>query len=524
MAEFDVFLSYSGDDRATVARLASALEGLGLRVWFDREVLTPGARWQRQLMEGVEKSSATAICIGASGLGKWQQEEMEAAIHKQVEGEHRVIPVILPEVSEANMQLPPVLKRNTWVLLSEHLEDRATLERLYWGITGKKLVATARPVTQPRPLQNEAIEEAVESLAETLGTENVTYFIGAGAYSGAVTLPPSSSEITREMLRDLQLIDDFYKFLVPPVDIVGSYYAANSGTGKLENKVVDMINNRSSVVPRLCQQLADLLSLLARRPVPRIRARVQQLIVTTNLDVMIERALLQKGISFTRLVQHTSSAKIEVNQYRNVMRLSDAKIQIASGTAGVQTIALDRWDELDSVIANHERTVVGDASLGGGRSIALNSLPIKELCGDDPILYKFRGSQDVRGSCALSVEQYLNYTRSLLQQGFVPAQLSEILSNSPVLLFGYGYFDPDFRLIFHGLLHTAVELRRDSVYSVQLPPDQEPEDSLRKMEVRLWDKVKQVALRDLKIHTLESSCEEFLQLLVNSVGRGMRVA
>ena len=163
-------------------------------------------------------------------------------------------------------------------------------------ITGKKLVATARPVTQPRPLQNEAIEEAVESLAETLGTENVTYFIGAGAYSGAVTLPPSSSEITREMLRDLQLIDDFYKFLVPPVDIVGSYYAANSGTGKLENKVVDMINNRSSVVPRLCQQLADLLSLLARRPVPRIRARVQQLIVTTNLDVMIERALLQKGI------------------------------------------------------------------------------------------------------------------------------------------------------------------------------------------------------------------------------------
>jgi hypothetical protein len=523
MSEYDVFLSYSGDDLSTVARLDSALVDLGLRVWFAPKVLTPGEPWQRDLLQGVEKSSSTVICIGPSGFGKWQKFELEAAIHKQVEGEHRVIPVILPGVSDANMQLPSVLKRNTWVLLSEHLEDRATLERLYWGITGKKLVATARPVTQPRPLQNEAIEEAVGSLAETLSTENVTYFVGAGAYSGAVTLPPSSSEITREMLRDLQLIDDFYKFLVPPVDVVGSYYAANSSTGKLENKVVDMIHNRSSVVPKLCQQLADLLSLLAHRPTPRIRARVQQLIVTTNLDVMIERALLQKGISFTRLVQHTSSAKIEVNRYRNVVRVSDSKIQISS-PEGAQTIALDRWDDLDTVIANNERTVVGDASLGGGRSTALNSLPVKELCGDDPILYKFRGSTDVRGSCALSVEQYLNYTRSLLQHGFVPAQLSEILSNSPVLLFGYGYFDPDFRLVFHGLLHTAVELRRDTVYSVQLPPDQEPEDSLRKMEVRLWDKVKQVALRDLKIHTLESSCEEFLQLLISSVGRALRVA
>jgi hypothetical protein len=522
MSDYDVFLSYSNEDCTTVSRLALALEELGLRVWFDQNVLPPGVPWQRELVEGVEKSLATAICIGPSGVGKWQRVEMETAIQKQIEYQHRVIPVILPEVDKDAVKLPVLLKRNTWVVLSDYLEDRATLERLYWGITGKKLDGTPQPKPSHVAVSNLAVDDAISGLCDCLRTDNVTFFIGAGTCHGT-TLPPSPSEITRDLLLDLHLIENDYDHLLPPVDVASSYYAARSGSSRLEGKIVDMIGRRSSGVPFPHQRLASLVSLLANRPNPRVRGRVQQLIVTTNLDVMLERALLQQGISFVRLVQHTSTARIEVNQYQNVTRLADGSMRVPT-KGGVRKIGQDNWDELDDVIANHNRSVVGDASSDAGSVGILHMLPVRELCGNDPILYKFRGSQDIRGSCALSVDQYMNFTRRLLRENFVPAQLSEILNSSPILLLGYGFFDPDFRLIYQGLLRTALELRQDPVYSVQLPPDQEREDPYRRMELQLWDKVREATLRDLRITTLESSSEQFLQLLIDKLQTQFRAA
>jgi hypothetical protein len=513
MANYNVFLSYSTEDLRVVANLADALQQLNLRVWFDQTALVPGAPWQRELTEGVEASSATAVCIGAGGVGKWQQVEMEAAITKQVEGRHRVIPVILPGVLAENVKLPALLKRNTWVVMNSNVEDRATLERLYWGITGENFASASAPRARKDPPQSQALDDSVSNLCDTLCADNVVYIVGTGApEEGGASFPPSPCEITRGLLLDLRLIENDYNHLLPPPDIAGSYYAVRSGTTRLEGKVVEMISSRSGSIPRPYQRLAELIRLLAGRPTPRIRKRPQQLIVTTNLDVMIERALLQAGISFTRLVQHTSMSRIEVNQYRNVSLTDKSSIQLPT-PLGARTVRLNDWDDLDEAIANHGRSVAGDISGGTGVN-ALHTLPIKDLSGDDPILYKFRGSQDVRGSCALSVDQYLTYTRRLLIQSFIPAQITEILNSSPILLLGYGFFDSDFRLIYHGLLRGAVEIRQDPIYSIQLTPDEERHDSYRKMELLLWDKVKEWALRDLKITTVESPSEGFLQLLI----------
>lgn len=142
---------------------------------------------------------------------------------------------------------------------------------------------------------------------------------------------------------------------------------------------------------------------------------------------------------------------------------------------------------------------------------------MKEICGDGPILYKFRGSQDIRGSSALSVDQYMRYMRGLLRQVLVPSQISEILNSTPLLLLGYGYFDPDFRLIYHGLLRQALDLRQDPVYSVQLPPELESEDPYRRLEFNLWDRMKANALGDLRISTVEARCDEFIQSLTRAV-------
>ena len=75
---------------------------------------------------------------------------------------------------------------------------------------------------------------------------------------------------------------------------------------------------RSRGIPPTHQQLAKLLRLLATRGERRVRRQTKQLIVTTNLDVMMERALLQAGVSFTRLVHYKSAARIDIHEYRDV--------------------------------------------------------------------------------------------------------------------------------------------------------------------------------------------------------------
>lgn len=520
MGNFDVFLSYSNEDVGIVSQLASALEGLGLRVWFDRNVLAPGQPWQRDLYEGILQSSATAVCIGSEGVGNWQQVEMEQAIAEQVEkGNHRVIPVLLPGVDSKAVQLSPFLKRNTWVQLRGDVSERTTLERLYWGVTGKKLTTVEKKPVNPARVPTEAVNDAISNLRDTLQLDNVTYFVGPAAAQAEIGLPPTPCEITRGLLLDLRLIEADYHHLLPPIDVVGSYYAARSGPTLLEGRVIEMIASRSTKLSKTHEGLAELIGLLADRPKPRIRSRAQQLIVTTNLDVMIERALLQRGISFTRFVQYTSAARIQMNQYRAVTVLPNRSIQLASNDRTL-TARWENWDEVDDIIANYGKTMYGD--MPGENPLPLHSLPLKELSGDGPVLYKFRGSQDVPRSCALSVDQYLNYTGRLFRGNCVPAQVTEILNTTPIVLFGYGYFDPDFRLIYHNLIRRTVELRQDPVYSVQVPPDLEQHDSYRQMELRLWDRVKN-ALRDLGVTTLECSGEEFLRMLIERL-RQPRVA
>jgi hypothetical protein len=512
-AGYHVFLSYSGEERAVVEEIGTELKGLGLKVWFDRWVLPPGEPWQRHLLEGVEQSAATLLFVGPNGLGRWQEEELGAAINKRVaEGNHRIVPAILPGVSPDQIKLPLILKNFTWVLLQENLHDRVPLERLYCGITGAKYVAQPGPRDSSTKPGGGAIDHATADLREVLKTDNITYFVGTGAANGGDSMPPSASEITRGLLVDLHLIDSSYDKLLPPVDVASAYYAAEAGASRLERRIVDMVSARSGEIPKLHGQIAELIRLLSKRPKLRSRNRMQQLIVSTNLDLLMERALLRAGVSFTRLVQNTAACKIEVNRYDKVSRSAERTISL-----GDIAVDADNWDELDDAIANYGRSSVAGSEGESPGTGALHKLPIKELCGDDPILYKFRGSQDVRGSCALSVDQYLRYLRGLLRQVLVPAQITEILNSTPLLLFGYGYFDPEFRLVYHGLLRQTLELGLEPVYSVQLPPDRQSQDAYRRMELDLWERMKDSALRELKINTLEAASEEILEALLETL-------
>ncbi len=518
-----VFLSHNGEDKPVVRLIAEKLKQKGIPVWFDEWELQPGMPWQEGLEQGLEKSLAIVVFIGPGSFGKWETPEMRVALELQVQNQRPVIPALLPGVPEdVEKQMPLFLRRHTWVDFRAGVGDEKALKRLLWGVTGKN--PEEKPPPPPPffpPGGTNQVDDAIRNLNQTLLSGNLTYFIGSGASNGIADLPPRACDIARMLLLELQLIDHQHDKLLPPVDIAGMYYAMRVGDRNLEDKVCDLIMRQSRTVPPLHENLARLLNqLAATRPTRRMRRRTPQLIVTTSLDVMMERALLRAGISFTRIVQHRSQRRIEINEYRDVQRLDANTIQLPS-VPGVHSapvkVRLNQFDELDDIIATYGQRYIEQGS-DEVPTETINVLHTLSLQGmPEPILYKFLGSQDVPDSCAISTDHYFQVARRILRRNCIPAQISEIIANTPVLFFGYGFLDPDFRLTYYTLLRKPFELATEQRYALQLPPDRFANDIYRRMETGLWENIKRAGQLQLGIATLEEDGEVFLRKLLESL-------
>ena len=136
--DYDVFLSYNGDDEAAVEGLARRLRGEGLPVFFAPWHLVPGVPWLKGLEEALQRAQSCAIFLGPAGRGPWQDEEMFMALKLAVQERRcRVIPVLLPgaDTADANT-LPHFLRSRTWVDFRPGLEDAAAFHRLCCGVRG----------------------------------------------------------------------------------------------------------------------------------------------------------------------------------------------------------------------------------------------------------------------------------------------------------------------------------------------------------------------------------------------------
>jgi len=133
---FDVFLCHNSEDKADVKKIGKELKGRGLGVWLDDWELRPGLPWQRALEKQIESIKSAAVFVGNSGIGPWQELEIDAFLREFVTRGCPVIPVIFKNCKK-KPKLPVFLKGMTWVdLRSGLLKDG--LDKLVWGITGKK--------------------------------------------------------------------------------------------------------------------------------------------------------------------------------------------------------------------------------------------------------------------------------------------------------------------------------------------------------------------------------------------------
>ncbi len=135
--QFDVFLAHKSKDKPLITKLADELRERRLNPWIDKDQIPPGRWFQDLIQAAIPTVRSAAICIGPSGLGRWQTVELRTFVSECVERGLPVIPVLLPGVSDIPADLP-FLRGLSYVKFRKSVKEDDALDLLEWGITGQR--------------------------------------------------------------------------------------------------------------------------------------------------------------------------------------------------------------------------------------------------------------------------------------------------------------------------------------------------------------------------------------------------
>ena len=136
----EVFISYSSRDRQFADRIAEDLTHLGVKVFYDKE-LVPGEAWAPRLAHELKRAKYVLVLLSPSYVkSQWAIKELEAAALAESEGSTRIIPVLVEET-----EIPPFLQTKYYADLRENYQAGMELVR-------KALTSQPEPSEESRAL------------------------------------------------------------------------------------------------------------------------------------------------------------------------------------------------------------------------------------------------------------------------------------------------------------------------------------------------------------------------------------
>ncbi len=93
--KWDVFICHASEDKEQVLEpLAEALQTKGLKVWYDRWVLTIGDSLRRSIDEGLKESRFGVVVLSPAFFVKnWPQWELDGLVQREIGGQKVILPV-----------------------------------------------------------------------------------------------------------------------------------------------------------------------------------------------------------------------------------------------------------------------------------------------------------------------------------------------------------------------------------------------------------------------------------------------
>lgn len=133
---FDIFLAHNSKDKSLIEEIFQSLKDQGLNPWLDKDQILGGDLILDELQSAIKNSKCAAFFIGKHGLGKWQQDEQRALIQQSIKTGSRVIPVILPHVSDELLESADLLflSGRCWLRLENYADTKNFISDLVKSI------------------------------------------------------------------------------------------------------------------------------------------------------------------------------------------------------------------------------------------------------------------------------------------------------------------------------------------------------------------------------------------------------
>ena len=93
--KYDIFISHASEDKDSLVRpLATVLERLSVRVWYDEFSLQLGDSLVASIDKGLKESRFGLVVLSKSFLGKnWTEYELRSLMTRQIDGEKVILPL-----------------------------------------------------------------------------------------------------------------------------------------------------------------------------------------------------------------------------------------------------------------------------------------------------------------------------------------------------------------------------------------------------------------------------------------------
>ena len=460
-----VFISYSWRDKARVHEYAKTLSDRGQHIFLDEKGARPGIDLTASLYRALANASAVVVFVGTEGLGNIQKEEVTVAMYRRTVEGITVIPVLLGGVSLPGSLSPLLAVRASFGspmevvteiehALTESLDLAGVRPESTEGVTstGPKVSSTKRPVVEVQ-LQNP--KEMLSRLYQDFLESPPAFVLGGRYPEKEAGLPPSRSQFTRRMLIELGVVDSDYEELLPCFERTGAFYAftQTNNFGALENFVGKQIQAQSAIVPNVFTIAATTVKIWAERERAKDYDQHPVVIVTTNHDTLIERALIRAGCPFTRFVQRHDQIGAVVKTY------GQNDIRGAGDLNEPDFKGLLRGNATELSAAEARKLQFCD----------------KDEPGTFVVLVKYHGSYDVPLSCAIADPQLFR----LAKHHCVPEDVTSTLKYTPMIVAGYRLVDGDLHHLWTTWLkEVAAQRARQRVFA-QPPLEQDDSDAIQ---------------------------------------------
>lgn len=459
--------------------------------------------------------AGVVACIGSrSELESWDSD-LVALLTRAQERRIPVIPAVLFD-SATDPSLPNFLRTTQTVRLGPSADADAVKE-LLTAIRGARPIGPL-PIRSLDPRRGEPdgdspLSQAINNLSESILDRDIVYFAGRGLFDSDENQFYQNIHLSRDLLvrLDIKTLTSAIDVRAPPHELAAACYAIRKSHPVLDTTIAEHYRASRHHHTAAALSLAQLVRCVCQRR-SALDASRRQLIVTTTLYDLLERALVAQGVSFSRVVQYRQE--------------KDEPLRI-----GVDQVDVSESEDGIKVSCNGTPTTISRPALEGLR------FPLPNLSGTHPlldaklkgaalksvILYKPLGSFDRAGSCTSSVDQYLKFAAIAANfTKWFPTALTGIMAVSPAIFLGCNLLDTDSLLMYHGLLRRVFSTGTDGTrrYAAANPPSAQvqTQDFARLLEASLWAEIGEHALETFGIRLISVPPERFVAALVAKLG------